>query len=85
MPMSNDDWKTLWNFNMDEAPSNKRIIVLDHNMLDTWGTYDSAWGGGRGAWFNDRNQIIADVRCWCTNTEGYLAERPTGSYVKSIK
>lgn len=73
-----------WNWDLSEAPANIRILIQS-NGYDMWATFDPAWGKGRGAWFNDKNQVVGNVWCWQTDTEKYLSERPTGYNIVLIK
>ena len=74
-----------WCTDMSKAPPNTRIIVNDKAMYDTWGTFDPTWGKGRGAWFNDKNQIIAGVWRWHPNSDAYVANRLTGPGIVPIR
>lgn len=66
---------TGWNTKMKEAPQNVQILVQDKNMRDTLATFDPTWGGGRGGWFNRKNQMVTGVWCWRSDVESYLADR----------
>jgi hypothetical protein len=83
MVETNEQWIN-WSTNMQEAPVNQRIIVQDDKMYDTWATFDPDWGKGRGAWFNDKNQIIKVYR-WHKDSTAYVAQRSTGPHIVPIK
>lgn len=41
------------------APKDKTIIVWNpHTLVDEKVSFDSSWGGGRGAWFTEQGKLI---------------------------
>lgn len=75
---------TDWNWNPSEAPPNTRVIV-EARGSDYWGTFDPTWGGGRGAWIDDRGRLIPSVARWHTDSQRYVAQRSSGDGIVPIK
>jgi hypothetical protein len=64
---------TKWNLDLTQAPTNTRLLVIDTKGHTRWATFDPTWGGARGAWFSDKNQIL-NVFQWRNDGEDYIQE-----------
>lgn len=70
------DGTANWCESPNTAPPGVRIVVQDHLSRDMWAVYYPGWGNGRGAWFNDRGQLVPRVRRYQLNSITYAANRP---------
>ena len=52
-----------WKIDFTNVPTGKRIFVSNY-IWDKWATFDPTWGNGRGAWFDEKNQIVSGVKRW---------------------
>ena len=59
---------------MADVPANTNVIIdaLGYKYI---AQYDPKWGGGRGAWFTRKNQIIGQKPYqWRADVDEYVAE-----------